>query len=181
MCLSARLSFLSASLRRPTIFAPPLSPVLIFRLFFSLAPHTAFIGRQLSSADAPVLFSDTPLLFRHTHFSRHSTPNRRHDRSQDRYAIIAIIATSLSSPLSPRLPSLPYAPRRPCRPREVAASPSRAHLQRRLRSAAAAAAQLQRGGLCEAHRIAAQQFSPPCGCALWLGRAQRLWAAANYT
>ena len=30
-----------------------------------------------------------------------------HDRSQDRYAIIAIIATSLSSPLSPRLPSLP--------------------------------------------------------------------------
>ena len=107
MCLSARLSFFSASLRRPTVFAPPLSPVLIFRLFFSLAPHTAFIGRPLSSADAPVLFSDTPLLFRHTHFSRHSTPNRRHDRSQDRYAIIAIIATSLSSPLSPRLPSLP--------------------------------------------------------------------------
>ena len=35
---------------RPTVFAPPLSPVLIFRLFFSLAPHTAFIGRPLSSA-----------------------------------------------------------------------------------------------------------------------------------
>ena len=27
--------------------------------------------------------------------------------------------------------------------------------------------------------IIEQQFSPPCGCALWLGRGQRLWAAAN--
>ena len=99
MCLSARLSFFSASLRRPTVFAPPLSPALIFRLFFSLAPHTAFIGRPLSSADAPVLFSDTPLLFRHTHFSRHSTPNRRHDHSQDRYYRHS---SSITSPSSPR-------------------------------------------------------------------------------
>ena len=73
--------------------ACPHLPPLLWRL-----TRTAFIGRPLSSADAPVLFSDTPLLFRHTHFSRHSTPNRRHDRSQDRYAMIAIIATSLSSP-----------------------------------------------------------------------------------
>ena len=140
MCLSARLSFFSASRRRPTVFAPPLSPVLIFRLFFSLAPHTAFIGRPLSSADAPVLFSDTPLLFRHTHFSRHSTPNRRHDRSQDRYAIIAIIATSLSSPLSPRLPSLLSPPQLQPRSRSCMRAPTAAYaaLQLQPRSCSAA-------------------------------------------
>ena len=149
MCLSARLSFFSASLRRPTVFAPPLSPVLIFRLFFSLAPHTAFIGRPLSSADAPVLFSDTPLLFRHTHFSRHSTPNRRHDRSQDRYAIIAIIAiiaTSLSSPLSPRLPSLPSPPQLQPRSRSCMRAPTAAYAALQLQPRSCSA-------LCEAHRI----------------------------
>ena len=143
MCLSARLSFFSASLRRPTVFAPPLSPVLIFRLFFSLAPHTAFIGRPLSSADAPVLFSETPVFFRRTHFSKHSTPNRRHNRSQDRYAIIAtfaIIATSLSSPLSPRLPSLTSPPQLQPRSRSCMRAPTAAYaaLQLQPRSCSAA-------------------------------------------
>ena len=178
MCLSVRLSFFLASLRRPTVFAPPLSHVLIFRLFFSLAPHTAFIGTPLSSADAPVLFSETPLLFRRTHFSRHSTPNAY------------MTAVKTATPLSPPSPSSPRRYHRHYRQgchhchrrsrscsREVAAAC--AHLQRRLRSAAAAAAQLQRGGLCEAHRIFARQFSPPCGCAL--GPGQRLSAAANYS
>ena len=146
MCLSARLSFFSASPRRPTVFSPPLSPVLIFRLFFSFAPHTAFIGRPLSSADAPVLFSDTPLLFRHTHFSRHSTPNRRHDRSQDRCTIIAIIATSLSSPLSPKLPSLPTSTQLQPRSRSCMRAPTAAY----------AALQLQRcaptGAVCAKHK-----------------------------
>ncbi len=97
MCLSARLSFFSASLRRPTVFAPPLSPVLIFRLFFSLAPHTAFIGRPLSSADAPVFFSETPLLFRRN-ASRDAYSQCVHDRSQDRYYRHLSPITSPSSP-----------------------------------------------------------------------------------
>ena len=158
MCLSARLSFFSASLRRPTVFAPPLSPVLIFRLFFSLAPHTAFIGRPLSSADAPVLFSDTPLLFRHTHFSRHSTPNRRHDRSQDRYAIIAIIATSLSSPLSPRLPSLPSPPQLQPRSRSCMRAPTAAYAALQLQPRSCSAA------VCAKHTELKQKTN------WWLGR-----------
>ena len=120
-----------------SVACPHLPPLLFFGASHGLHWQAAVQRRR-----SCIIFRDSTS-FPPQRFSRHSTPNRRHDRSQDRYAIIAtiaIIATSLSSPLSPSLPSLPSPPQLQPRSRSCMRAPTAASaaLQLHPRSCSAA-------------------------------------------